>query len=186
MSLCMYCHAERKETGLKNHEIRCKDNPNRKIEGKSEQGLQKIKESAKKQNATQWTPEKRKLHSIAMKVAVEKNPDSYTSRNVCGRVKIYEYKEERFHGNWEVEVAKWLDRQNIRWERKVKPFTYFWKDNWHLYFPDFYLPDFNKFIEVKGFETERDRCKWSVVDNLYLIKKKEIDLIKSDNFTLGL
>lgn len=121
----------------------------------------------------------------SMRNAVLNNPDSYTSSNVCGRVKIHEYNGEKFHGKWEVEVAKWLDRNNIKWDRKsIKPFSYFWKNGWHLYYPDFYLIDYDKYIEVKGYETERDRCKWAVVPNLIVLKKKEISLIMENKFGL--
>lgn len=59
-------------------------------------------------------------------------------------------------------------------------------NGWHLYFPDFYLPDYNLYVEVKGYETERDRCKWAVVKNLLTIKQKELIMIKANKFTLPL
>ena len=71
-----------------------------------------------------------------------------------------------------------MDLEDIKWERKTKPFNYFWNGKWHLYFPDFYLPEFDLYLEVKGYEVERDRCKWSVVGNIVILKKKEIDGIK--------
>ncbi len=30
-----------------------------------------------------------------------------------------------------------------------------------LFVPDFYLPDYNTYIEVKGYKRERDDAKWS-------------------------
>ena len=54
-------------------------------------------------------------------------------------------------------------------------FEYEWENKIHLYFPDFYLPDYDIYIEVKGYERERDRCKWKVVPNLLVLKKKEIE-----------
>jgi hypothetical protein len=120
-----------------------------------------------------------------MKNAVLRNPDSYTSSNVCGRIKIEEYNGEKFHGKWEIEVAKWFDENDIKWIRSnIKPFNYFWNEKWHLYFPDFYLPELNQYVEVKGFETNRDLAKWSVVDNLIIIKSKEISLIRENKFKL--
>ena len=55
---------------------------------------------------------------------------------------------------------------------------YFWNNSWHLYFPDFYLEDYNMYIEIKGYETERDQYKWKVIDNLIIFKKEEIKFIK--------
>lgn len=33
------------------------------------------------------------------------------------------------------------------------------------YTPDFYLPDLDLYIEVKGYETDKDRSKWSQFTN---------------------
>lgn len=122
--------------------------------------------------------------SNSMRLAVEKYPDSYSANNVCGRVKVQTYKGNNFHGNWEVLVAKWFDNNGISWLRDIKPIEYIWKDKIHLYFPDFYLPEYDLYVEVKGYETERDRCKWKVLDNLLIIKKKEINLIKTGNYKI--
>ena len=128
----------------------------------------------------------KKKHSVIMSKVVLDNQESYTSSNVCGRVKVQNYKNEKFHGKWEVEVVKWLEKNNITYIRKVSPFKYFWNGAMHLYFPDFYLPDYDYYVEVKGYETERDVCKWSVVNNLLIIKKKEIQQIKENKFKLYL
>ena len=129
-------------------------------------------------------PEYRRRHSESMKKAVLRNPDSYTASNVCGRVKVEEYNGEKFHGKWEVEVAKWFDSNQIKWERKVPPVNYFWNDSWHLYFPDFYLPEHDVYIEVKGYETERDLAKWSALPNLIVLKSKQIKEIRENKFVL--
>ena len=131
------------------------------------------------------TKEQRLAASIAMKLAVERNPESYSSNNVCGRVKSIEYNGTKLTGKWELLVAQWLDSNNISWTNKVTPIEYIWNDKTHLYFPDFYLPDLDLYIEVKGYQRERDLAKWSVVDNLIVIKLTEINLIKSNNFSLA-
>ena len=115
---------------------------------------------------------------------VKNNPDSYSANNVCGRVKIIEFNGDKFHGGWELLVAKYLYKNKIKYDRDVEPFEYMWEDSIHLYFPDFYIPSLDKYIEVKGYEREKDRAKWAVVDNLIILKQKEIDEIKSDCFIL--
>jgi len=46
------------------------------------------------------------------------------------------------------------------------------------------LPLYNKYIEVKGYERERDICKWNDFPNeLVVFKLREIDLIKSNKLT---
>ena len=42
------------------------------------------------------------------------------------------------------------------------------------------------YIEVKGYERERDRCKWAAVDNLIVIKANDIKKIKEGKLNLGL
>lgn len=121
-----------------------------------------------------WTEERRKKHSDAMKRAVKENPDSYSKNNVCGRVKITEYKDGiNLKGSWEVKVAEWLDAQGIRWENEVNPKPYYWNGDWKLYFPDFYLIDYECYIEVKGYRTDRDVAKWNHFDCDLLVFENE-------------
>jgi len=210
MLLCKFCNKECKnDNSLRNHERLCRNNQSRQVlkwDGSGKRGKpggnqytkakelgidapvvsaetrQKLSDASKKQV---WDETRRLNHSKTMRRVVIENPESYTSSNVCGRVKVEEYKHEKFHGKWEVEVAKWLDKNNIKWERSsITPFNYFWNNSWHLYFPDFYLPELDIFLEVKGYETDRDRCKWSVVKNLVVIKNREIKLIREDKFAL--
>jgi hypothetical protein len=119
-----------------------------------------------------WTQERRLSHSDAMKKAVMSNPDSYTKNNVCGRVKIIEYNGANLKGTWEVETAIWLDSLNVQWENEVNPQPYFWNNREHLYFPDFYLPTHNVYIEVKGYKTERDEAKWSQFNGILVVIDK--------------
>lgn len=211
METCVFCNKEFKSKNAKTqHQIRCKDNP-KAIEVKPSYGMlgkqgknqyskandlglpkpevseETRKKISKKQigELNHWSKDtelKRDKHSKTMHDAVLRNPDSYSASNVCGRVKIVEYNGTKFHGQWEVEFAKWLDSKGIVWERPSEPFKYFWKDRWHLYFPDFFLPEKNLYVEVKGYETERDRCKWSVIPNLLTIKLNDLKIIRQGKF----
>lgn len=142
----------------------------------SQETREKLRESGLKQGP--WSEEKRKRHSDIMKEVVKSNPDSYSINNVCGRVRRIEYKGYILLGKWELQVAQALDAANIKWTNKIEPFTYKWKNSDRSYFPDFYLPDYDIYLEVKGYERERDRAKWSVVPNLLVIKAREINLLK--------
>lgn len=118
----------------------------------------------------------------SIRLAINKNPEAYSAKNVCGRTKIVEYNGFYLNGKWELDVAKWLDENNIRWTNIVNGFKYEWKNELHTYFPDFYLLDFDVYLEVKGFERERDRCKWRVLDNLIILKKNEIEKIRNNTY----
>jgi len=86
---------------------------------------------------------------------------------------------DKVKGKWELRVTEFLNRNNIKWTNSIHPFNYFWKEKWHLYFPDFYLIDLDKFIEVKGYKTDRDVEKWKSVDKeLIIIDKSNLDNLK--------
>lgn len=109
-----------------------------------------------------------------MKEVVKNNPDSYSKNNVSGRVKMYAFEGQTFKGKWELLVAKCLSSANIEYTNEITPFVYSWENGEHLYFPDFYLPSMDLYIEVKGYERERDRCKWKSVKNLIVLKSSQI------------
>lgn len=71
-----------------------------------------------------------------------------------------EYKGIKFLGSWEVKFAEWLDKNEIKWERVKISFKYQFKDKIKRYTPDFYLPEYDTYIEVKGYPTEKDFAKW--------------------------
>ena len=71
-------------------------------------------------------------------------------------------------GNWEVEFAKLLDEKDIKWIYTNDKFDYVYENKIHKYNPDFYLPEFDTYIEIKGYPTKRDYAKWSTsnINNL--------------------
>ena len=79
-------------------------------------------------------------------------------------------------GSWELAVAKWLDYNKYVWKRNTKRFQYTnLKGTISHYVPDFWVEEFDSYIEVKGYETELDRCKWSQFkDPLIIWKKKDL------------
>jgi|688.fasta_scaffold365078_2 hypothetical protein len=207
---CIFCNKVCKnENSLRNHQRLCKNNPNKQVlisnfleynKKRKELGIKgtnqyikakelglpkpiileetrkKISENSKKRK---YTDEQKKRHSDIMKKTVDLYPDSYTKNNVVGRVKTLEYNGVKLKGNWELMVAKWFDENNIKWEHETKFFNYEWNGK-RKYYPDFYLSEYNIFIEVKGYETERDKIKWLSVPNLVVLKKKEIDMIRKN------
>ena len=118
-----------------------------------------------------WSEERRKLLSASMKRAAKEHPESYSASNINGRSKKIQYNGFLMDSSWEFQVAKWLDLHEIKWTKKVKGFDYEWNGS-RVYYPDFYLPDLDLYVEVKGYERERDRCKWRVVKNLVVIKER--------------
>lgn len=79
-----------------------------------------------------------------------------------------------FRSGWEVAYAEWLDRQGIRFQYEPETFN----TPHGKYTPDFYLPDYDEWVEVKGFKSDRNptqplKMKWfgerhrlSIIDSL--------------------
>lgn len=77
-------------------------------------------------------------------------------------------------GTWELAVAVWLDEQGWNWRRNTKRFSYIHtngKQSW--YTPDFWVEQLGGYLEVKGYETDLDRCKWSQFPESLVIWKQE-------------
>ena len=61
-------------------------------------------------------------------------------------------------------------------------FPYIWNGE-RTYFPDFYIESLDLYVEIKGYETDRDKAKWKQFPKkLRVIKKKEINEIKKNCF----
>ncbi len=73
----------------------------------------------------------------------------------------YSYRDEDLHGKWELAYAMYLDQKGTKWERCKHRFAYRFEGKIRFYTPDFYLPIESEYIEIKGYETEKDRAKWS-------------------------
>ena len=122
------------------------------------------------------------IRSKTMKRIVDQmNQDpKYTEiRRINGRVQMlknlenehyghkrYKYNGVSYRSTWEVEVAKVLDSMQILYKYEYTRFK--WVDAKgieRLYIPDFYLPDYNLYLEVKPdcFKTEATDAKLNSV-----------------------
>lgn len=192
---CKYCGKECKNlNSLKQHEIRCKDNPDHiqviKPKGNTKhhtpwnKGLTKETDSRiKKQGETYsqrvkdgtikpWQAGLTKETDERVRNIAEKSSESILNKvkldtwhNSFGKSKLVEYNGISFHGNWEVEFAKFLDKHKISWIRSTKKFNYIFENKNRFYTPDFYLTDLDIYIEVKGYPTEKDYAKWNQFPN---------------------
>lgn len=72
--------------------------------------------------------------------------------------------------------VEFLNTKGINWERNHVGIQYIFENDEKMYFPDFYLEDYNLYIEVKGYETEKDKAKFLQFPfKLLIIRKKEIN-----------
>lgn len=108
-----------------------------------------------------------------------KNPNCGGETNF----KKYKYNNIWMDSRWEVNIAKWLDINNIKWIRDRK-INFIWTDvdgRKRRYYPDFYLPEHNLYLDPKNkYKLEKDRDKISRViseNNIKLIYGLEENVI---------
>lgn len=114
-----------------------------------------------------------------MSVNSTKNPNCGGETNF----KKYKYNNIWMDSSWEVNIAKWLDINNIKWIRDRK-INFIWTDvdgRKRRYYPDFYLPEHNLYLDPKNkYKLEKDRDKISRViseNNIKLIYGLEENVI---------
>jgi len=210
---CQYCKKEcLNPNSLRNHERLCKENPNRQILESNFIAYNKMRKDlglpgnnqhtkAKKEGRViipsdelrkrmsdagkgrKLTEEQKSRISESMKRVVKEKPESYSASNVNGRVKKVLYKGVLLDSKWELEFAEWCDKESILWEKNTIGFEYEWNGN-RIYYPDFYLKDLKRFVEVKGYERERDLIKWKSIPDLIIIKIEEIKKIRQGSYKL--
>ena len=122
--------------------------------------------------------EQRRRQKIREKI-IKRYNDGWVVK--CGRAPKINYQSSiagkiKLDGNWELEVAKYLDKNNFRWIRNKKRFLYIDENGINRsYCPDFYIDDWHSFLEIKGYETKLDKLKWiQFKNNLIIWKKKEL------------
>lgn len=83
-------------------------------------------------------------------------------------------------GTWEVKLADFLESKNLNWDKNRVGYKYSFEEKDHLYFPDFWLKDLDVYVEVKGYETEKDKSKWNQFPfQLFVVRKQEIQNLDS-------
>jgi hypothetical protein len=132
---------------LGGHTIRCASNPKR------QELIDKIAQNQVGKSLSQ-------KHRDALSETILKRIQAGTWHNSFARCRRHFYKEQSFDGSWEVFLAKWFDEHSIDWVRNQEKFPYV-LDKQRSYVPDFYLPDIDCYVEVKGWKTPKDEAKWS-------------------------
>lgn len=180
---CPFCREEYSNSrNLANHVRQCHSNPNRKPRSERQEATRPKLENYWKSDVAL----KKQKHSVSMKKAVEENPNQYNASN-RGRCKVIEKHGQKFIGQWEVDFYEWCLNNNVPCIRPNIGFPYSLNGNQHTYFPDFYLPLHEVWVEVKGYKTEKDIAKWNNFPlQLVVIEKNEIKQIRNGSFHLNM
>lgn len=189
---CKFCGKTCKNrNSLCNHERLCKKNPNGQVSPfveynsdpnrvvwnkgltkETDVRLQKQGESIKRYYESHAGGFTGKSHSEAFKerqrlLALDRGLGGFNMRR--GIL----YKDTKLDSSYEVVVAKSLDERQIKWER-CKRFPYKTADGkLHYYTPDFYLPDFDIYLDPKNdflIENVNPRLGYSDVYKIKLVE----------------
>lgn len=183
MTICRYCSSVRKnENSLRNHERLCKLNPNKQLtyfatnQEKLHRSNQFVKakklglpppvvsEETKNKiriNNSKRTEEWHKNNAKKISEAVKRKVKEGTWHTSLAKHMHYSYKGFDLHGKWELAYAKWLDKNNVKWIKCKESFEYFYENSTRRYTPDFFIIDENIYVEIKGYQTDKDKAKWS-------------------------
>lgn len=207
--ICPYCKKEfETNLSLGCHKVRCSLNPNKK-EWNSwratscwNKGLTKdTDERIKKQGETFHSRVENgeikiqgHKHSIETKEILSKKRSEYlaSAENAggfkdVGWYKIKNIKNEEYvvRGLWEYNVALKLNELNILWIRN-QYLNYFVDEVKKIYNPDFYLPELDEYIEVKGYFSDKDKIKMdAVIDQNPNVKIRFMNYKFYSNFING-
>lgn len=195
---------------LISHQKTCKLNPNRVIRKNNfEIYNQKVKDGIIKKPVNQWDKTRKKgidyiltdetkkkigLKHKGKKISNEQKEKLSLARSknleelgVGGFKNIKWYKvsninNEEFivRGTWELKVANILNENKIIWKRKIYISYVDGNGVKKTYTPDFYLPYFNRYLEIKGYFSDEDKIKLDLVTsqnkiNLIFIRSKNFD-----------
>lgn len=165
--ICKFCNKVCKNNNsLAQHQIRCSKNPDR---------INTVREGFNNKGKSAWNkgtkglitfcPETRKKMSDSARKANERRKlsDEYEEykqkmsvlakdRGLGGfhfRRGVY-YNGVKLDSSYEVRVAEDLDRNNVAWKRCDKFYYVDDKGITHSYTPDFYLPEYNVYLDPKN------------------------------------
>lgn len=103
------------------------------------------------------------------------------ARKTIKRFNVHQDKEVILESSWEVKVADELDKLNIIW---IRPKYIKWVDTNgknRLYFPDFYLPNYNLYLDPKNqYGMQIGKEKMNAVSKLINIKYGELEYILNE------
>ena len=184
---CQYCGKQCKNlNSLKQHECRCKLNPNKIKDTLSNIGWSK--------GLTKNTDDRIAKLSTSMKKYHENHSAAFTGHHHTDETKKklsdlqlkYDHSSNARHSwakmgyydgiwmmsSWDLADYIYMKDLGSKIERCTKRYTYIYEGKEHNYTPDFIVD--GKIIEIKGYETPKDYAKYEAVDNLKVLYHKDI------------
>lgn len=156
---CRFCHKEFDTLKLCiGHIPHCEHNPRYETNRKS------FLKGIQKNIGRKHTDEVRKqLSASHIRYALE-HPEHFIKTKGNYRTQRYYLDDIVFDSSWEIIAYLYFKHHGINIVKSYFAYKYTYQNRYHVYFPDFYLPDTDELIEIKGREFERDRVKYASVD----------------------
>ena len=133
------------------------------------------------------TLEKRKLKQRETKIKngtlnPMKNQSNPYSRTKSGKRK--DLNNTYFRSSWEANIARYYNYLGIKWEYEPKTFIFQNITRGSVsYTPDFYLPDEDKWIEVKGWMDSKSKTKLKRFEKQYPEEYKKLQIIQQKEYS---
>jgi hypothetical protein len=191
---CKHCGQEfdisdKSKGWMANHSRWCDSNPKKKTYQKN---LAKARKTIKAVGENQFTKAKREGREIESKLKGRPGQSRPHTEETKQKIKekalaskhrrlrkgVIEYKGILLDSSWELELAKRLDELKIKW---IRPEPIPWIDGEgivHNYFPDFYLEDYDLYLDPKNPQAVKvQKKKLDVLlnqyDNIVIIESLE-------------
>lgn len=190
MLICKFCQKDCKnENSLRNHERCCPANPTRiyknGMTGKQGSNQYILAKQQGTEIPTAWNKGlpgtfAGKKHTVESK---RKISEKLSVNNKGGRAKWYMVAGQNVQGTWERNIATKFEQLGICWVKlKTNKDTLKYEMGGKIrsYTPDFYLPDYNMYVEIKGFWWGNDREKMKIVLDTY--PDKNIAIVEKDEY----
>jgi len=92
--------------------------------------------------------------------------------------------KQYFRSKWENNMARYYNFLGIKWIYEPKEFEFYKiKRGSRFYKPDFYLPEQDKLIEIKGFFTASDKTKIRRFKKYYLEEFAKLEFVIPDKYS---
>ena len=126
-------------------------------------------------------------HKLKVSESVKRRVKAGTWHTSFANTKRYEYVSKfagkvQLHGKWELAYAKYLDNNDIEWRRPTEKFLYKFKglkSGSGYYHPDFYLIKEQTYVEIKGYQVDKDLAKWEQFpEKLKVLKQADLKKLK--------
>lgn len=196
MLYCKFCVKECKnDNSLRNHQRLCHSNPDRQestfVKYNYENRIAWNKGKSQKDYPNLARPNQRgKRFGASLTGHTEetkrKISEKLSINNKGGRSKWYDVAGQRVQGTWERDVALKLEEMKIKWiklKTNRDTLKYVMDGKVRSYTPDFYLEDYDVYLEIKGFWWGNDKEKMRIVlethkdTNIFVVEKEQFNKI---------